>query len=323
MIKQQYRTTKITTTTKTFCPDDWEFKSADMHINYKPGNSENVTLWMDYVDNYTWSGRKRQAKCSGGGYDMVGTVVGNWMMEAFLLEIQLQKLGFLANRMYYSSSDESWDVVKIPHIFKIGDTRFIVPGESRLYGVTAKYDSFTERPVEYIHYDGACGFQQMEQILYRLGYYLKWLKRSDKSRNKDYYELHLIDDETYYRNNHKVLVLPKMGNLIFQKEEQAILPEGLEKESLFDWLNDPDNIHHSIIKIRVQDTNVLEAVFNTHLGQGWEECKYLRKNECIMWESYERNKTGWQNSHPIRSMTLLNEESGIEVVPFNKVKELN
>jgi len=307
-------------TLKVFCPDDWDFQTADIRITYRDSNvGLKVKFHVDYVDDYAWTGRKRQSDCQGGGYDMRGTVVGEWMMKAFPLETQLQKIGYLADRMYYVGDEDSWEHVKAPHIFQTAFGQVIVPSHSRLYGVACRYDAVQQKPAEYVHYDGACGFRQMENIFYHFGYVLKWDKRNEEFKHKDFYELRHIDQSTHYNSDHNVLLLPTLGNLVFRKEEQAIIPKGLEGEDLRDWLYDPNNVKHRIIKTSTQQVGNLSAVFDMHLGRGWSEYHYSREDGNVRWDATSSTRVG-SSLRSIKSMTLLNDESGIKVIPFKELE---
>lgn len=81
---------------------------------------------------------KKVSSCNGGGYDMTGACLGNWITYAF--KDELSKFKF----------DEK--------------------GKSEFYGLN-KYDNN-------IYCDGACGFSSMEAILKELGYYLKCVNYS-------------------------------------------------------------------------------------------------------------------------------------------------
>lgn len=94
-----------------------------------------------YVDD------KRVASTSGGGYDMRGAVLGEWMQKEFADQLK----GFRAN---YGSGDD----------------------ETGLYGLWFNYRGTQVK--EYLDgatfgLDGACGQSSMERILGKLGYQLK------------------------------------------------------------------------------------------------------------------------------------------------------
>jgi len=75
---------------------------------------------------------KKVAQCDGGGYDMTGTCLGNWMEKHFKKEL----LKFKYNK----------------------------DGRSDFYGLRL----YKGRP----YIDGACGFSSVERILKKLGYRL-------------------------------------------------------------------------------------------------------------------------------------------------------
>ena len=76
---------------------------------------------------------KKVSQCNGGGYDMNGTCLGDWMQDYFVYGL----LNFKYNK----------------------------DGSSEFYGLKL----YKEKP----YLDGACGFGSMENVLKELGYKLK------------------------------------------------------------------------------------------------------------------------------------------------------
>lgn len=86
----------------------------------------------------------RLYRCMGGGYDMVGTVVADWLQD-----VHQDRLQSIADRAY-----ATWGVA---HPYTTHDE----PG--RLYGMTL---NTTENVV---HLDGACGLNSVERIAEAIG----------------------------------------------------------------------------------------------------------------------------------------------------------
>lgn len=94
-----------------------------------------------------WVDNSKVASCTGGGYDMAGTCLGEWMASAFLE--QLKKL-----RANYGSRDTAkgfyglrfWRGNKAVRKYKEGDK---------------------------VALDGGCGFESMRRILNKIGYTIR------------------------------------------------------------------------------------------------------------------------------------------------------
>lgn len=78
-------------------------------------------------------------RCMGGGYDMVGTVVGQWLEDLFQPQLQLLDL----------SDAEGWS-------------------SRRHYGAIPGKDG-------YVHLDGGCGLESMRSLAEAIGVDLKWV----------------------------------------------------------------------------------------------------------------------------------------------------
>jgi len=101
---------------------------------------------------YTWGTDdikpQKAARCKGGGYDMAGTCLGEWIEKTFPDE--LKKL----------SSD--------PGSRSTWNTRGTFYGLNFYDPARRAYRKYW-RPGYILHVDGACGFSCMEKILNRLG----------------------------------------------------------------------------------------------------------------------------------------------------------
>lgn len=143
-----------------------------------------------YVDGH------KVSSCNGGGYDMQGTALGDWIAGAFSDE--LLKLNIpMSNRNgqeiteYYGLSfhDPDYDPGK-----RIIDDETIEEREKEGKSLgLERYQSFyeasskvpTERHIVPL-IDGACGFSSVERIVNALGYKLKYIT---DSRNTSTYLL--------------------------------------------------------------------------------------------------------------------------------------
>lgn len=84
----------------------------------------------------------KRFKCMGGGYDMIGTVVGKWLQDAYADRL-------LALRDTYATEEAGYQVAGYRK----------VPG---LYGLT-----YSPKGVPQL--DGACGISSMERIAEAIG----------------------------------------------------------------------------------------------------------------------------------------------------------
>lgn len=119
-------------------------------------------------DTYGWnicrledsSTGKRYRTC-GGGYDMVGTVLGEWLVDNF--QVYLQEIGDRAGS-YYSKANG----YQSHRIADGGAMPFGRPDPAYLYGMTRNDD--TGR----ITIDGACGTSTVRDIAAAIGLDLVW-----------------------------------------------------------------------------------------------------------------------------------------------------
>ncbi len=112
-----------------------------------------------------WIDRHKVSSCNGGGYDMKGTALGNWMEEEF--QDQLRKL---------------------PANYGSGDNNKGFYGLSFYNFTTQKRQHRFSKNVEGAYLGGACGFSSMERILNAIGYKLEYI---DQGSN---YTTYLLTD---------------------------------------------------------------------------------------------------------------------------------
>ena len=103
---------------------------------------------------------KRYRTC-GGGYDMVGTVIGEWLADVY--QSELQAIGHRAGS-YYSKADG----YQSHRIADGGSLPYGRPDPSKLYGMTRNDD--TGR----VTLDGACGTSTMIAIAEAIGLRFSW-----------------------------------------------------------------------------------------------------------------------------------------------------
>lgn len=154
-----------------------------------------------------WVDRRKVSSTCGGGYDMKGTALGNWMQHRFkaellTLEIPMNRRNSEDIQEYYGLTfhDPNFDpgkaVVDHPPVFgkeeDKGKTVAELEKEGKSLGLE-RYQQFhkaSSRVPTARHIipllDGACGFSSMEIILKALGYRLKFIS---ESRNESTYLL--------------------------------------------------------------------------------------------------------------------------------------
>jgi hypothetical protein len=94
------------------------------------------------------------ASCNGGGYDMRGTVLGDWMEQEF--QSELLALANQVKRVVYTDERGKW----------LGGQEFREGGGH--YGMTAALCRETGKYVR-VALDGACGWESMRKILNAIG----------------------------------------------------------------------------------------------------------------------------------------------------------
>lgn len=155
------------------------------------------------VDGY------KVAKCNGGGYDMQGTCLGDWLARAF--PDRLNKLKIPMNRRNGEDVQEYYGLTYHDPTFDPGNAIPDHPGlfenKPHLKGKTVKeleamgeslgldrYQQFykasspfpTERHTVPL-IDGACGFSSVERIANAIGITLQWNPESNRYKNHTYY----------------------------------------------------------------------------------------------------------------------------------------
>lgn len=85
--------------------------------------------------------------CMGGGYDMTGTVFGDWLQDVY--------------------QDRLREIATRAHTYWRPGTRTPNPSPDALYGMTTHLDD--PNTVERVTVDGGCGLSAMEQIADAIG----------------------------------------------------------------------------------------------------------------------------------------------------------
>lgn len=116
-----------------------------------------VTLYADGV---------KVARCMGGGYDMKGTVLGDYIQDRF--QTELLAIRKRANYAFRKNGE--------PKLFKTHNL-------NALYGMTF-YESYRDEKGHGVRpnvvLDGACGWDSMIRILEAIGYHLSNMKTTGR-----------------------------------------------------------------------------------------------------------------------------------------------
>jgi len=96
-----------------------------------------------------YDGTRKVARCIGGGYDMIGTVWGNYIAEEFA-----PRLALIQDRVWYRWINNQ---LQETHLFN----------PTALYGFSTDHDG---KPV----IDGACGIESVLQIAEAIGVHPKF-----------------------------------------------------------------------------------------------------------------------------------------------------
>jgi len=133
---------------------------------------------------------KKVAMCNGGGYDMQGTVFGNWIASKFkdeLLKLEIpmsrgngedvrEYYGLTYHDPNYNPGEEIIDGETVEEKEKSGKSMGLERYQS-FYKESSRIP--TERhTVPMI--DGACGFTAVERIIKALGYKLEYIHNNSK-----------------------------------------------------------------------------------------------------------------------------------------------
>jgi len=120
-----------------------------------------------YVDG------SKETSCNGGGYDMQGTALGDYIAREY--QTRLLAIKEQAHRAYYYDADKN----------------FITEhNDGGLYGM--QYDKDKKR----VSLDGACGFRSIEIIAEKIGLHLTYLRT--KGNASTLYTL-MDEDDDYQR----------------------------------------------------------------------------------------------------------------------------
>ncbi len=133
------------------------------------------------------------SSCNGGGYDMQGTALGNWVEKAFRDELLQLKTEFYGLTFHNPNFNPAKAKVKdskgvertVEELEKSGESLGLARYQA-FYGASSKVP--TENHIV-PSIDGACGMSSVTMILNAIGYMLVWDKKSDRYKNHSYYTL--------------------------------------------------------------------------------------------------------------------------------------
>ena len=120
------------------------------------------SLWVD--------GEKQSSTC-GGGYDMKGTALGNWIARKFekeLLKFNKSFYGLTFHDPNYQPSKECLKEEEKDELTKL-------LGSARLRDFHKQSSDLPTEKHTIPRLDGACGFESMTSILNNMNYYLKYI----------------------------------------------------------------------------------------------------------------------------------------------------
>lgn len=98
----------------------------------------------------------KRYSCNGGGYDMTGTVFGQWLMDTHRAEL-------------LSIAGRAYDLRVIADPDKASG---VIENRDGLYGMRS-YSYTYDSDLDYVHLDGACGLSSMERIAEAIGLTIK------------------------------------------------------------------------------------------------------------------------------------------------------
>lgn len=108
---------------------------------------------------------EKVSSCNGGGYDMRGTALGNWMEVQFTEELK----GLKAH-----SNKQNHELVRTGRAKGFYGLFFLAPNEA--YGSRAKWKEGAR-----VHLDGGCGISEMQKILNAIGYGMRYIPTRKKN----------------------------------------------------------------------------------------------------------------------------------------------
>ena len=120
------------------------------------------SLWVD--------GEKKASTC-GGGYDMKGTALGNWISRKFQKELLTFNKSFYGLKFYnpnWQPSTECLEEEKKDELTKL-------TGLARYQDFYKQSSNLPTEKHTHATLDGACGFECMTAILKNIGYSLKYV----------------------------------------------------------------------------------------------------------------------------------------------------
>lgn len=127
------------------------------------------TLYVDGV---------KTAKCNGGGYDLQGTVLGEFIQNKY--QTELMKIKKKAGGKLIVETEGKWSNPS---------------SEGELYGM--KYVIDQKRKTETIQLDGACGFDSMRKIIKALNLELTYMQKMSERNGKP------LTNDSYYSLSEK------------------------------------------------------------------------------------------------------------------------
>jgi hypothetical protein len=113
-------------------------------------------------------------RCMGGGYDMQGTCLGQWIENSFQLELldKMERKAIIIGARHYDTK-----AGRVSH--------FPIEGFSGIWLKELQKTNGTKE--QSITLDGGCGFESMKRIAEAIGIKLQWNKESDKYKNHSFY----------------------------------------------------------------------------------------------------------------------------------------
>jgi len=118
-----------------------------------------------------WVDGEKQASTCGGGYDMKGTALGNWIARKFekeLLKFNKSFYGLTFHDPNYQPSKECLKEEEKDELTKL-------LGSARLRDFHKQSSDLPTEKHTIPQLDGACGFESMTSILNNMNYYLKYI----------------------------------------------------------------------------------------------------------------------------------------------------
>lgn len=137
---------------------------------------------------------EKVGKTCGGGYDMQGTVLGQWLTDHY----QQQLISLFNNDLTALASDpnaHSYDKkgIKVRFGYPIPTSK----GHERYYGANLYEEGGKFR----VLLDGACGFDSIKRIAEAIGITFKWNPESNRYKNHTYYTAFINPIESTYSDS--------------------------------------------------------------------------------------------------------------------------